>query len=723
MIISRKLLGFVQFMFAGLLGFSCMHSTHAADTPYPAVGNQDQPTFMEQMRVVPGFQAELGKVPTADLDGDGIKDFVFAARGKYSTIVQAVGYSDGSGWSVKQSLVLPTDITFQGASVVAAAKSSAGPFVVVARSQNLYVYRGWPLQLDRVIPTSDWATIGAVEIADIDNDGTLEIVSLADTHPDTLSVRSATSGALLYSRELLSQGGKGLLLDQLDADPALEMVAGENAGIVIDGATHAIDWEYTDGFGRVLLGGNFSASGRRFAAFGQRLVMFQSAPWSPLWDASAYAQTASTIDLDGDGIDEILYPGQMGFFLGVFVYNVQTRSIRDIINGIYGAGIATGEFTTSGTPNIAQVAATQPSTSANIEVLDASSGALEFSTPRLSFGSYTTALVHSNSGSGMAVVSATIEPYGSGFPGLLYSADALDDSFRWRTPNYNFADPLYSASVIQLHVVQLAGHASPVILFAAGSPYASAINALDPDNGGLLWSLPLTDDGSSFSSGSMRATLPLDRDQDGNIDAIFVCTNETRLYEYRLSDSAQVWKSDVMPNGDCHGIFQVQSSGARTVVAVLPQSMRAYDLDTRTLSWTLPFISAGASLIENGSEGSEIASFLGNTISFIDPESRTILRTLSPPLAGDIVAISKAEGVGTLDLLVTAGDRLQVIDSFSGEIINTSKPLGYLPGVRNQLPTQSIDANAYAVATGSGAGVFVHRVAVRTDSLFADGFD
>ena len=43
-----------------------------------------------------------------------------------------------------------------------------------------------------------------------------------------------------------------LLLLQLDGDPALEIVCAGTPGVILDGATHATDWTYKDGFGNYL---------------------------------------------------------------------------------------------------------------------------------------------------------------------------------------------------------------------------------------------------------------------------------------------------------------------------------------------------------------------------------------------------------------------------------------------------------------------------------------
>ncbi|WP_325143236.1 hypothetical protein [Dokdonella sp.] len=682
------------------------------------------PTLAEQVRFIPSYLPEQGDMPTADFDGDGISDFAFSAVGSYSTIIQVVGHENVSGWSIKQAIILPTDDTFQGTTTIAAANTPAGAYLVAMRSYKLYVYTGWPLRLVRLLEAPNWSQFGSARIADVNNDGDFEIVVLLNTYPDTLEVYSLSSGAQLWSKQLSNNGARGLLIRQLDADPALEIVTGENAGTVIDGATHATEWQYKDGFGSAIVGGRFSATGSRFSGIGLRLTLFQSSPWSPLWDEPFSANFASSHDLDGDGIDEVLFPGQWGPSTGAVVFDMQTRSVRDVRGGMNAAAVAAGRFTASTTPSIALTSQSISSYPDALRVVSAGTGALEFSVPARSTAPFVTTLTRSGAGAELSLVSGANGNYGPDLPGLLYSIDATTGAFRWQTPQAQFGQPLYGARLVQLHSVSLPGMSDPAILFAAQSLWSGkSVNAIDSQNGQTLWSFPPTDVDGGFSNTNVQATLPLDRNGDGSVDSILVCTSETRLFEFRLSDHAQVWKSVAMPSAICNGLLHIDASGTREVVAVLPQSLRAYDLDTRLLSWTLPMVNAGASFITNGAAGREIAVFLGNVVHFIDPITRATLRTVTLADLDDIAALTQAEGADIHQLLVASGDRLRIVDGLSGAISSISEPLGYLPASRNQLPVAGIGPSTYAVGAGSGAGTFVYRMSTGADPIFANGFD
>src|SRR5690606_22355222 len=121
-----------------------------------------------------------------------------------------------------------------------------------------------------------------------------------------------------------------LMLAQLDADAALEIVAAATPGVVIDGATQAIDWSWPAGFGAYLAPGHFQPGGGvQFVAAETwfRFTVFQSAPWQALWQAElGDIEAIHAVDLDGDGIDEIIEgDGQWG---DVHVYDSATQSVR-----------------------------------------------------------------------------------------------------------------------------------------------------------------------------------------------------------------------------------------------------------------------------------------------------------------------------------------------------------------------------------------------------------
>lgn len=705
---------------AGLLSINASHASGVGAGAPGASG----PSLHELSRFVPGFRANLGELPTADFDGDGISDLVMMGQGENSTIVQVVGQDPVLGWGIKQTLVLPTDDTFQTEPVATAVNAPDGGHVIVARGNRIYVYSGWPLSLARTIDTPGWNQINSIRAADLDANGSIEIVSILNSYPDTLDVRSLATGALLWNRPLGSFGGQGLALAQLDSDPALEIISGETDGYVVDGATHAGEWRYKDGFGRILVAGKFSPSGKRFAGIGQRMTMFQGSPWSPVWDEPVNTYVATAFDLDGDGIDEILTQNHWGGTEGAAIFDVQTRTYRQAVGGIDAAGIGAGKFTSSGVPLIALASRALTSYPKNLQILEASTGVEQFSIPSRAPGSYSTALAKAAAPGEVTLISASTSNYGDDMAARLIGIDAMSGDLRWQSPFFPYGHPLYGATISRLHTVKLDGEPGYSVLFAARSPYTNASTiAMDADTGNIQWSFPLVDPENGFSYTAINTTLPLDRNGDGNADSILLCTSETRLYEYSLSSHQQLWKSVAMPSGTCNGLVLAESSGARLVIVALPQSLRAYDLDTRLLSWSLPMVNRGISLIPQGLDGPEIAVFEGNQIHFINVATQEILRTIVVSVPDQILALAQPDGASIHQLLLTSNDRLFVVDGLDGAIQGESNVMGYQEGIGNQLPVLRIGPDHYLAGTGGGAGIFVNQLVTHTDEIFIGSFD
>src|SRR5690606_7415364 len=126
---------------------------------------------------------------------------------------------------------------------------------------------------------------------------------------DGLRAHDLATGALAW--QLAQVEANEILLAQMDGDPALEIIvsAVKQGGLVLDGATQAVDWSYKDGFGYHVVSGQFQpGGGAQFVGAGDnRFTLFQSAPWSPLWDEVGFlAYALGAADIEGDGIDELL---------------------------------------------------------------------------------------------------------------------------------------------------------------------------------------------------------------------------------------------------------------------------------------------------------------------------------------------------------------------------------------------------------------------------------
>ncbi len=149
-------------------------------------------------------------------------------------------------------------------------------------------------------------------IADVDGDGALELIG---TRHQDLAVHDLATGA----QEYFSEGiyARNFALAQLDADPALEIIVGgrqDSMGLVLDGASHEVEWQSSEAFYGEIVTGNFDdePSTTEFAILPTTVVsqaaIYTGAPSYSLisrhpvegpWEAHAK-------DLNADGVDEVV---------------------------------------------------------------------------------------------------------------------------------------------------------------------------------------------------------------------------------------------------------------------------------------------------------------------------------------------------------------------------------------------------------------------------------
>ncbi|MCB1636321.1 MAG: hypothetical protein KDI51_17165, partial [Xanthomonadales bacterium] len=210
--------------------------------------------------VVSGYGFPVGGGMLAvDLSGDGVDEILFTSFGLSPLL--AVFQGEGSDWRRRQLFLLPerdsrTQLHAWSlpnetriVSVALHQTYPAPPFTIVD------IYAGWPLAHQSSY-TIDAEVIDSL-VADTDGDGEAELLLLGG---DSLRVLHPATGALLWS---VSGTGTDMLVDQLDDDPAPEIVISGPFGKVIDGVTRTVEYEHTWSFGSRLASGRIGASGQR----------------------------------------------------------------------------------------------------------------------------------------------------------------------------------------------------------------------------------------------------------------------------------------------------------------------------------------------------------------------------------------------------------------------------------------------------------------------------
>ncbi|MBO9661941.1 PQQ-binding-like beta-propeller repeat protein [Dokdonella sp.] len=704
-----------------VLGLS---SALAAAAGAPAHG--EVPQIQEVDRIVPGFEnvGAAGFV-VADFDGDGVEDVAITATSG-TPLIEIIGRRSTRP-ELKQIVLLEGEALIR---IMVHVVDGVPHLFALATNGILREFAGWPLAEVRVIDLDfdlGLSPSAGAAIGDIDADGSNElIVTSGPWSGNFVNAYDLTKGSLRWS---VPNGGADVLLAQLDADPALEIVVAATPGYVLDGATRSIDWSYKDGFGTFLAAGHFQqgSSGQFVAArIWDRFTIFQSSPFSPVWDAETTNTSAlATADLDRDGLDEIIQGD--GQWDGVRIYDPSTHQVRlTIPNDAYGVSAITAlDIARNGSSAIVFGRKDIHSADQNwLSIVDASTGSTlwEFDASRP--GPYTAVDLDDTDRDGRYEFLYASQGH-SYIQGVVTQVDALTSRAEWQSPlpPIDAEDPWY----IQPRTVLVAHRAegpNKIIIASTGG----AILGIDGNNHNIDWRAETQSEGTGRRYTAVGTTA-VDLDADGN-DEIVTCAFTvggevvgTRLFVFSSADGSMLWRSIAMddPAFRCNGVMigRFDDSPRQLLVALLPSSIRAFDAQTHLLAWTLPVSADGAILLEAGNDGREFAVFSGSRLSFYDAGTRNMLRQFN--LGSPITAIHKLTG-DVHQLLVAAGGRLHLVDGTDGQILFSTDYLGEELAAENQLAATELGGGTWLIGAGSRAGVFRHIIRL-TEAIFVNGFD
>lgn len=688
------------------------------------------PALHEIGRSVPGFEsAGSGRFAVADFDGDGAEDIVLPATNG-TALFQVIGQKSGT-IQVKQTVLLEDEAFVR---VMRHDADGAPHLLTLATNGTLREFSGWPLKQIRQLDLG--VEIGpsygsSAAIGDIDADGDDELVVTSDgwvLQQQMLKAYDLETGQLEWSSP--NQYGRDLILQQLDGDAALEIVVAGTPGYIIDGATKANDWSYQDGFGVQLAGGHFQQGSRQFVAArdSNLFTVFQSGPYSPLWDAYTFwdIHALATADLDGDGLDEIILGGQSP---EIDVYDVRTQQVRLFIAN-EGSGlnaIASADIVGDGIPMVAFSPRQTWRDEGWFHLVDANSGATLWKIGSAEPGPYTPVALGDTDRDG--AIEFLYGAQGNSYTQSIVSqVDVMTGSLEWVSPpSDGGTDPTYDMIPQSLQVARRAGGAPKIIV--AGNQSYGKILAIDGISHDVSWQSGIND-GDPIQHKKLADIAIFDIDADGN-DEVIACTiaaypntmSGVRLFVLSSADGSVLWQSVAMGVSyeSCKGVMAgvFDDSSRPLLAAVLPTSIRAFDAQTHLLAWTLPVAAEGATLLESGPSGREFAVFSETQLSIYDGATRTLLRQFD--LGAPISAVREITG-DAKRLLVAAGGRLRLIDGISGSPLASSDFLGNELGGGNQLAAKDLGGGTWLIGAGSRAGVFRYLVQL-TDAIFASGFE
>ncbi|PZQ17320.1 MAG: hypothetical protein DI564_05775 [Rhodanobacter denitrificans] len=658
-----------------------------------------------------------------DLDGDGVDDLALSARAGTNQYLAVIGRTPNGSIQFKQTMRLPEE-DGELIRVLAYVENGRPRVLTVGMGGACRIYGGWPLALIGQYSVSPYVSGAAV--GDLDADGVPELV--VSTTTTTLAIH-ALDGQL---RHVLPYGGPSdIALDQLDADPALEIVL--NNGYVLDGATHAVEWHYAEGFGGHVATGKVvpdGSTGWIGTTPNNHFTIFRAAPWSPLWSGDLmgpWAAALTILPIDGGGMDGVAV-AESGWG-GVAVYDMALRQLRYRIHEwtLYVLGLTGVDIDGDTLPDLAVGTGGVPYPGGALTIHDARNGATKWE--YVPTGGALQAMVWGDAdGDGKEELTAS-GTIGDETNYVTIAYDAESGLPLWRAPfpsNSSMPAVPRHGRHISLSTDTLAANRRIVL---AGSDFQEAqITVLDGVTRAIVWAVrgPAIEE---LRARAVKGLVVSDIDADGAEDVIVatqpanITVQGTQLLVFSGRNGTLLRRTD-LPAAAIQDALLIQGdeSGASPdrVVISTPTQLLAYDLQTGTPAWNLDVEHQHVVHVRRGLAGAEIFTFSeSGEIRIFDATTRQPLRQLS---LGEPIRQARVidDDVGSIALALER--RLVLLDGTTGTVRATSSDVGRISSETHSLAVAPAGAGTWRAAISSSSGIYRFRIRL-TDALFKGTFD
>lgn len=529
---------------------------------------------------------------TADFTGDG-NDEIFMISNNTAVLLIALA-QDVNGFSPVQHFRLP--IQNGSRSELHVVQDNSEPRLVLVTTQGtnpvtseVRVYSGWPLRQQLVYSIAPGHFASAV--GDLNNDGVVELV--VNTLGETYGLR-LNDGQWLWS--VPTDIATDIVLANLDSDPALEMVlAGYPPGKVYDGSSHELEWSWQDGFGRYLAAGNIGTDGT--PAFVGALdwtyfTVFGGVPWSPSWNFQRFDIDAVLVaNVDGSGADEIIQgDGQWG---SINIIDSQNHSLRrSIPNPGHGtAALAVAKTQSSSGKDVVFAPARASQQNATVlRMARSSDGEIlrDLISDAGGIGATTIGDLDGDGAADLVVANSTASQ------GRIHVIDRDTGREKWLSPSGvgNANDPFYIQPRF-LFQTQLDNDAPLELVVAGNGGGDGRIIVLDGQTKEIQLQIGDYSNSRPIPSRGVAGAVLLDYDTDGFKDIALITqptsTGESgvRVHVLSLRTGQMLWESDRLGQGfaTARGIFVQPGSSQKLLVAVLPEGLYAFGVESQLLEW------------------------------------------------------------------------------------------------------------------------------------------
>jgi len=681
-----------------------------------------QDSFRLDGAQVPGFwQPGWAGVVVGDFDGDGRDDVAFTGvqstpsnsdgEGPDAGIILIVGYdATRSSYRVAQSLIsdLPR--------LVGLAKdgSAIAGLVAVSRDGILVHYAGRPLQL--VSHVALGRPVETMRVGDVDGDGRIDVV-VSDATTELAAYDLAT-GALERTYE--GRFASSIELAQLDADAALEIILAGTPGYVVDGATNATDWRDAGGFGPLLASGRILADHREGFIAAQDwdyLTAYQGQPYSSIWSLKSKTNGGVDMaDLDGDGIDEILYSGDYTSGFVVLDALTQAALLQMVVAPHRHSGAA--RMRGDGTWQFAFGEGLNTAGGDTTEIFS-SQGTVEFARNQES-APFLVAPTADLDGDGVDDGAWASTYFGGPYNGgHMHVYDPVSGVEHWQHGLLsNGADVLYNSLTAITVAERGDGQRADMVIAEVGLFLDVILDVIDGASGDTRQFAVE----SSFTYAIDHLAM-VDGDTHKNILALG-SNGAVQLGLFDGSDLHEIWFKTLDSSlGERTNDVQPLSngSGQSTYLLSMPNALVAYDLSAREVSWSQPIAAASAATLHRA-DGTAL-------VGVLDTAGHLRLLSIDGATALADFAIGASEAGALRDLPDSPGEavacvdrRIVLVDIDAESVIAQSPWVGALACDKGNITLQSLPQSGKTrIRAGSLAGVFDLDLA--GPEIFYDGFE
>lgn len=565
---------------------------------------------------------------------------------------------------------------------------------------SVAIYDGITLQQTHLLsPTG--SAINQILFADADNDSQNDIVVGDDNH---IFVYDANSLTLKHQ---IDHGARDFKINNVDSDTASEIVLSSGLVLQLNGTTTTVEWRYAGGeFGRSIELSDIDSDGI-YEIIGASpwnyITAFDADLQSPKWQINTSHDIGALrlVDLDQDGVDEILYgDGQWG---AIHAYDAVTLTSELTINnpehGV--TNIAVVDSDGDGTLEVLWGAGATSTGPDYLYAYDIATQTQEWQSSHLDGPFHAMDVGDVDGDGGQELVFISSGSNGGYGDGIVSIVDATTHATEWQSQS-NVFEGFAWTGVHDVELGDVNGDGVQEMVVATDRLYDGAIYVLDGQTKQIQNSY-LYDDGAP-----MRSVAIADVDNDGHNEIIAggsrAHSGAPGVYTYILDGTtgAVKWKS-INLGGYWSGVSELEvgnidNDAAQEIIAV-NDSLFVFDGITHQ-QWQSSFTGVtsahlhdfnqdGKSEILAGTNDGKVLVLEGQTF-----QTQLNLQLSSSPITG--LQTYDFDQDGTVEVIYADGASVGIYSLEQSTTIWKSETLGTSVGNQNSLIVTDADADGKA---------------------------